>query len=65
MAGAVVYFVMPADLIPDLLLGIGFVDDAAVVSAVVRTVRNELDRFRTWERRARADSPSSTLKPAP
>lgn len=47
--GAIVYFVMPADLMPDVLVGIGFVDDVAVVSAVVRAVRNELDRFRAWE----------------
>lgn len=46
---AVVYFVMPVDLIPDALVGIGFVDDVAVVSAVVRAVREELDRFRRWE----------------
>jgi len=49
IAGAVVYFVMPADLIPDMLAGIGFVDDVAVVSAAVRSVQEELDRFRAWE----------------
>lgn len=59
IAGAVVYFVMPVDLIPDMLVGIGFVDDVAVVSAVVRSVRNELDRFRAWEQDAlTASSPS-------
>jgi uncharacterized membrane protein YkvA (DUF1232 family) len=50
MAGAVCYFVMPADLIPDLLGPFGFVDDAAVIGTVVQSVRTELDRFRTWER---------------
>lgn len=50
VASAVVYFVTPADLIPDLLPGIGFMDDVAVVSAVVQAVRDELERFRTWER---------------
>ena len=49
VTGAVVYFVAPIDLIPDALIGIGFVDDVAVVTAVVRTVRDELDRFRAWE----------------
>lgn len=49
VAGAVVYFVMPIDLIPDVLAGIGFVDDVAVVSAAVRSVQDELDRFREWE----------------
>ena len=50
IAGAVCYFVMPADLIPDLLGPFGFVDDAAVIGTVVQSVRSELDRFRTWER---------------
>lgn len=49
ITSAVVYFVMPVDLIPDMFFGIGFVDDVAVVSAAVRAVRDELDRFRAWE----------------
>ena len=49
MVGAVVYFVLPADLIPDVLGALGFVDDVAVITAVVQTVREELDRFRAWE----------------
>lgn len=49
--GAIIYFVAPIDLIPDALIGIGFVDDVAVVSMVVRAVRNELDRFETWHKR--------------
>ena len=64
IAGAVVYFVMPADLVPDMLVGIGFVDDVAVVSAVVRAVHSELERFRTWERRTLVDAASSSLEPA-
>jgi len=32
--GALAYFIMPADLIPDIIAGIGFTDDAAVLAAV-------------------------------
>jgi uncharacterized membrane protein YkvA (DUF1232 family) len=60
IAGAVVYFVMPADLVPDVLAGMGFVDDVAVVSAAVQSVREELDRFRAWEQ----DGPSPLPLPA-
>lgn len=60
IAGAVVYFAMPADLIPDMLAGMGFVDDVAVVSAAVRSVQEELDRFRAWEQ----DGPSPLPLPA-
>ena len=47
---AVIYFVNPADLIPDILAGLGFVDDAAVVTTVVRSIHRELGDFRQWEK---------------
>jgi len=49
MAAALIYFVLPFDVVPDFLAGIGFVDDVAVISSVVQSVREELDRFREWE----------------
>lgn len=33
--GAVGYFVMPADLVPDYLVALGFTDDAAVIAMVM------------------------------
>lgn len=36
--GALAYFVVPTDLIPDFLIGLGFVDDAGVLYAAVRAV---------------------------
>jgi uncharacterized membrane protein YkvA (DUF1232 family) len=45
LAGALAYFVMPVDLIPDVLPVIGFTDDAAVIatalSSVARAIRPE------------------------
>lgn len=38
MLGALAYFVMPLDAIPDVLVGIGFTDDAAVITAVIATL---------------------------
>lgn len=35
MLAALAYFVMPTDAIPDVLAGVGFTDDAAVIAAVV------------------------------
>ena len=45
----VVYFVTPADLVPDFLLGWGFVDDAALLAWVLGSVRSDLDDFLAWE----------------
>jgi len=38
MLGALAYFVLPFDAIPDVLAGIGFTDDAAVITAVIATL---------------------------
>lgn len=38
VAGAIAYFVLPADLIPDFLAGLGFTDDAAVVLKTLASV---------------------------
>lgn len=47
---ALIYFVNPIDLVPDALLGLGFVDDVAVVTAVITAIRNDLKRFIAWEK---------------
>jgi uncharacterized membrane protein YkvA (DUF1232 family) len=49
VVAAVLYFLMPIDVIPDVLLGLGFVDDAAVIAWVMNTVGPELKKFRRWE----------------
>ncbi len=35
MLAALAYFVLPTDAIPDVLAGVGFTDDAAVIAAVL------------------------------
>lgn len=37
LLGALAYFVMPVDAIPDVLAVVGFSDDAAVIAAVLAT----------------------------
>ena len=40
--GAIAYFVLPADAIPDFILGLGFTHDIAVLSAAIAAVRTHL-----------------------
>jgi uncharacterized membrane protein YkvA (DUF1232 family) len=40
--GAIAYFVLPADTVPDFILGLGFTDDIAVLSAAIAAVRTHL-----------------------
>ena len=39
LVGALAYFIMPADLIPDVIALVGFTDDAAVLAAAIAAVR--------------------------
>lgn len=39
---ALAYFVMPFDIIPDILLGIGFTDDIAVLTAALTAVSAQI-----------------------
>jgi len=42
LLGALVYFITPVDLIPDIIAGLGFTDDAAVFWAAFNSVRNHV-----------------------
>ena len=44
MLGALAYFVMPIDAIPDIFAGIGFTDDAAVFAALIATMGANIKR---------------------
>jgi len=52
LLGALAYFVMPIDIIPDMIVGLGFTDDAAVFYAAFRMVAGAIkDRHREAARR--------------
>ncbi|MDB6120859.1 MAG: hypothetical protein JWO08_4640 [Verrucomicrobiaceae bacterium] len=48
-AMALVYVLSPLDVIPDVLPGIGFLDDAAVVAFALRLIEKELERYKHWK----------------
>ncbi|MDN5514560.1 DUF1232 domain-containing protein [Ectopseudomonas composti] len=48
VVAALLYFITPFDAIPDWLVGIGFVDDLAVLAWVMRTWHGELEAFKAW-----------------
>ena len=52
MMAALAYFVLPTDVIPDVLVGVGFTDDAAVIAALLAIVgKNIKDRHRAAARK--------------
>jgi len=69
LLAALAYFVLPADIVPDILAGVGFGDDAAVFwaawSMVDRHIRPEhRERAQAWFE-AEAESPSPEPAPPP
>lgn len=50
IVAAVVYFVNPLDLVPDIIPLTGLTDDFAVLLWVYNSVSNEIERFIEWEK---------------
>ena len=46
---ALLYFVSPLDAVPDFLPVLGLLDDAFIITWVMRTIQKDLERFRAWE----------------
>ncbi len=46
--GALIYFLSPVDLIPDILPGIGKLDDAAVIAIALKLVSTDLECYAEW-----------------
>jgi uncharacterized membrane protein YkvA (DUF1232 family) len=49
IVAAVLYFVLPIDLIPDFIVGLGYVDDVAILGWVINMVGGSLRAFAAWE----------------
>ena len=43
---ALIYFVNPFDVVPDLLTGIGLLDDATVIAFVMNAIRDDIECFK-------------------
>ena len=48
IVSALIYFVSPVDLIPDVIPVAGHLDDAAVVGACLALVKSDLDDYKKW-----------------
>ena len=42
LLAAIAYFILPFDLIPDIIAGLGFADDAALITAVLALVSSHI-----------------------
>jgi uncharacterized membrane protein YkvA (DUF1232 family) len=49
IVATILYFLIPTDIIPDWIIGLGFIDDAALIGWTMNTVKTDIDGFREWE----------------
>ena len=52
IAGGLLYFIVPLDLIPDYLPIVGLLDDFAVLSAIINSLQDELAEYRKAKNQA-------------
>jgi uncharacterized membrane protein YkvA (DUF1232 family) len=45
IAAGLIYFLLPVDMTPDFIPGIGFIDDALVLSTLWKIVQEQVDRY--------------------
>lgn len=46
IVGALLYFLIPTDATPDYIPLVGYIDDTAIVAAVIRRLAKEIDRYK-------------------
>ena len=49
IAGGLLYFIIPTDLIPDFIPFVGLVDDIALLTTIIRSMQGELQKYRNWK----------------
>lgn len=64
LLAALAYFVLPFDFVPDLLVGIGFTDDMAVLMAALASVRSHITpaHYAAAQQSLRQDAETDTQK---
>ena len=50
IVAAIVYFINPIDIIPDLLPIVGLTDDFAVLFMVYKSIGTDIEKFLLWEK---------------
>ncbi|MEM9621877.1 MAG: YkvA family protein [Pseudomonadota bacterium] len=63
LVAALLYFVVPIDVIPDFLLGWGYLDDIAVVGYVFNQVAEEIAAFEQWRKAREVDVNKAAERP--
>lgn len=50
IGGGLLYFILPADLIPDFIPLVGYLDDLAVLTTIMNSLKGEISQYRDWKK---------------
>ncbi len=49
IGGGLLYFLLPVDLIPDFIPIVGYLDDLAVLTTIMNSLKGEINAHRSWK----------------
>jgi curved DNA-binding protein CbpA len=49
IGGGLLYFILPVDFIPDFIPLIGYMDDLAVLTTIMNSLKGEISEYRNWK----------------
>lgn len=49
VTAGILYFISPLDVVPDFIVGLGFVDDIYIVKLVYEQVEKDLKKYQAWK----------------
>lgn len=50
IGGGLLYFILPADLIPDFIPLVGYLDDLAVLTTIANSLKGEINAYQIWKK---------------
>lgn len=50
IGGGLLYFILPVDLIPDFIPLVGYLDDLAVLTTIMNSLKGEINAYRNWKK---------------
>jgi uncharacterized membrane protein YkvA (DUF1232 family) len=56
LTAALLYFITPADLVPDIIPLSGYLDDATVIAFVYNQITKDLEKYKAWKESRNVES---------
>ena len=49
ITASIIYFLTPFDIIPDFIIGLGYLDDLSIISYTFKQIQADIDRYLVWK----------------